>query len=187
MTQDALFEGVVTRFHSNLQGFFRKRVANEAVADDLLQEVWIKVAKKLSVLPAVERTDAWLYQIARNVLTDFYRRQKETAELPDELPAEPDETSVQTLREELNSYIQEVVDSLDEPGRTALRMTLYDGLSQVELARHLGLSVSAAKSRVQRARAEVRERMEQCCAWEFDVYGNATACEPRRKKACRQC
>jgi RNA polymerase sigma-70 factor (ECF subfamily) len=187
MTQDRLFESVVAQFRQSLHGFFRKRVRNDALADDLLQEVWIKVAKKLSVLPDVERIDAWLYKIARNVLADFYRRQKETAELPPDLPAAPDEASVESLRDELNKYIGEVVDSLEEPGRTALRLTLYEEVPQVELARRLGLSVSAAKSRVQRARAEVRRRMEQCCAWEFDAYGNATACEPRKSEACKQC
>ena len=91
------------------------------------------------------------------------------------------------LKEQLNEYIRDVVESLEEPYREALKATLYDGISQVELAERLGLSVSAAKSRVQRARAEVRKKMEACCAWEFDAYVNATECEPKKKDACKQC
>ena len=184
---NANLERVVTQFRRQLHDFLRRRVNSEAVADDLLQEVWLKVSKNLSDLPSVREMDSWLYRIARNVLTDFYRRQRATTDLPDDLPAEADDGAVTRLKEQLNGYIRDVVESLDEPYREALKATLYDEISQVELAERLGLSVSAAKSRVQRARAEVRKKMEACCAWEFDAYGNATECEPKKKDACKQC
>ncbi len=187
MTPDVQFEDVVKRFRSNLHAFLRRRVPNETIADDLLQEVWVKVARNLGELPAVKRTDAWLYQIARNVLIDFYRRQRATTAIPDDLPAEPDDATVGMLQGQLSGYVHDVVESLSEPYREALRLTLYEDISQVDLAKRLGLSVSAAKSRVQRARAEVRRQMEKCCDWGFDSYGNVTSCEPRRKDSCKQC
>jgi RNA polymerase sigma-70 factor, ECF subfamily len=187
MSDTGSLEQVVTQFRRQLRDFLRRRVSGEAEADDLLQEVWLKVSKNLSNLPSIREMDSWLYRIARNVLTDFYRRRRTTTDLPDDLPAEPDGGSVTMLKEQLNEYIRDVVESLEEPYREALKATLYDGISQVELAERLGLSVSAAKSRVQRARAEVRKKMEACCAWEFDAYGNATECEPKKKDACKQC
>ena len=187
MIENADLEQVVIQFRRQLRAFLRRRVSSEAVADDLLQDVWLKVAKSLSNLPSVREMDSWLYRIARNVLTDFYRRERTTIDIPDDLPAEPDDSTVSNLKEQLNGYIRDVVESLEEPYREALKLTLYDGISQVELAERLGLSVSAAKSRVQRARAEVRKRMEACCAWEFDAYGNPTECEPRKRDACKQC
>jgi RNA polymerase sigma-70 factor (ECF subfamily) len=63
--------------------------------------------------------------------------------------------------------------------RDAIIATDYDGLSQVELAQRLGLSVSAAKSRVQRARAMVRTQIERCCHFEVDHYGTVVDCTPR--------
>jgi RNA polymerase sigma-70 factor (ECF subfamily) len=63
--------------------------------------------------------------------------------------------------------------------REALELTEYDGLSQVELARRLGLSVSAAKSRVQRARALVRATVDRCCHFEVDRYGTVLGYTPR--------
>jgi RNA polymerase sigma-70 factor (ECF subfamily) len=187
MTENADLEQVVTQFRRQLRDFLRRRVSSEAVADDLLQEVWLKVSKSLSELPSVREMDSWLYRIARNVLIDFYRRHRTSTDLPEDLPAEPDDSSVTQLREQLNDYIRDVVESLGEPYREALKATVYEEISQVELAERLGLSVSAAKSRVQRARAEVRKKMEACCAWEFDAYGNATECEPKKKDACKQC
>jgi RNA polymerase sigma-70 factor (ECF subfamily) len=63
--------------------------------------------------------------------------------------------------------------------RDAIIATEYDGLSQVELAQRLGLSVSAAKSRVQRARAMVRETIERCCHFDVDHYGTVVDYTPR--------
>ena len=97
MIDSANLEQVVTQFRRQLRDFLRRRVSSEAVADDFLQEVWLKVSKNLSDLPSVREMDSWLYRIARNVLTDFYRRQRTTTELPDDLPAEPDDGTVTGL------------------------------------------------------------------------------------------
>ncbi len=78
------------------------------------------------------------------------------------------------------------VERLPEIYREALRLTEFEGVSQVELARRLGLSVSAAKSRVQRARAMVRAEMERCCRWETDRYGTAVDAQPRRADCCAE-
>jgi RNA polymerase sigma-70 factor (ECF subfamily) len=78
---------VVAQFRWSLRGFIRKRVQNDVVADDLTQDVWVRIARKLGELREVEKLESWIYQIARNVLTDFYRRQRETSELPDDLAA----------------------------------------------------------------------------------------------------
>lgn len=177
---------VVSQFRSSLRGFIRKRVPNDAVADDLTQEVWVRIAKKLGELRDTGKLEAWIYQIARNVVTDFYRRQRETTELPADLPAPPDETVVEELRQNLYDYVKGVVDSLPEPHREALVLTMYEGLSQQEVAERLGISPTAAKSRVQRARAEVRKAMERCCKWKFDRLGNIIDYESRTRK-CREC
>ncbi len=176
---------IVTQFRSALRGFIRQRVPNDAVADVLTQEVWVRIARKLGGLRDAQKLEAWVYQIARNVVTDFYRRRRETTELPAELPAPPDETVVEELRQNLYDYVKGVVESLPEPHREALVLTMYQGLSQQELAERLGLSLTAAKSRVQRARAEVRKTMERCCRWKFDRLGNIIDYESRR--GCEAC
>jgi RNA polymerase sigma-70 factor (ECF subfamily) len=176
--------GVITRFRSALYGFIRKRVPNDAVADDLTQEVWLRITKKLGDLRDTRKLEGWLYRIARNVVTDFYRRQRETVALPVDLPDRPDESAIEELRQKLHEYVKDVVHSLPEPHRAALVLTMYEGLSQQELASRLGLSLTAAKSRVQRARTEVRKIMEGCCRWKFDRFGNIIDWEPRRTCGC---
>ena len=115
--------------------------------------------------------------------------QRETVEWQDETHGGTDDETPVTreeseLRESLNEYVRGVVEGLPEPHRTALVLTEYEGLSQVELAARLGLTISAAKSRVQRARAEVRHIVEACCRITTDAYGGVTECEERSEKSC---
>jgi len=90
----------------------------------------------------------------------------------------------QRLRDELTDYVRDVVKTLPPLYREAILLTEYEGMTQVELARHLGLGLSAAKSRVQRARALVRERVEKCCHVEFDAYGTLVECRRRSPANC---
>jgi RNA polymerase sigma-70 factor (ECF subfamily) len=153
-----------------LASFIRSRVGNDDDADDILQEVFIRIHRHLCCQPDWERPDAWFYQIARNLIIDYYRSRKEWAEVPESFPSEPD------LPEEdpeavLALSLSEMVNELPEPYRQALILTEYQGLSQKELAESQGISLSGAKSRVQRAREKLREMLLNCCHFEFDRRG----------------
>ena len=133
-----------------------------------------------------------MFQIARNAMTDHFRAAK-TSELFDEethAPApesdvhEPLALEDDKLRRAVATYVRAAVENLPEPYRSALLLTEFEGASQVDLARRIGLSVSAAKSRVQRARAILREEMERCCRWETDGYGTVVDLRPKSADCC---
>ena len=164
-----------------LRTFIRSRVSNDADADDILQEVFLRVHRHLCCSPDWERPEAWFYQIARNLIIDYYR-QHPWNELPDDLPL-PDENGSPAV--ELDSETQlalslrETLDALPEPYRQALILTEYEGLNQKELAEKLGLSLSGAKSRVQRARQKLRDLLLECCHFELDRRGRVMDYYPR--------
>lgn len=160
-------------YANRLRTFIRSRVANGDDAEDLLQEVFLRVHRHLCCSPDWQRPEAWFYQIARNLIIDYYRQRKEWIEIPEELPDDGQEDTVweDDPETELALSLKEIVNRLPEPYRQALTLTEYDGLSQVELAEHLGLSLSGAKSRVQRARQKVRDLLLACCHVEFDRRG----------------
>lgn len=179
------------RLRDAVRGFLGARVRDAALADDLTQETLLRVEKRLDTLRSSERFESWVFQIARNVVIDHFRKARET-EAFDETAhghllthVEPDPTPEESsLREQLRGYVRSVVDRLPAPYRDALRMIEFEGVTQVELARRLGLSVSAAKSRVQRGRAMLRREMERCCHWETDRYGQVLGVEPRGTCHC---
>ncbi|MEX2044394.1 MAG: sigma-70 family RNA polymerase sigma factor, partial [Opitutus sp.] len=83
------FDGAVLEFSTKLRGFIRRRVRDDATADDLTQETLLKVYRSHDSLRDGQRLEAWLYRIARTTLIDYYRRAKPTEELPAGLSAEP--------------------------------------------------------------------------------------------------
>ena len=85
------------------------------------------------------------------------------------------------------SAFRRMIHDLPDPYREAVRLTEIEGLTQAELARRLGISLSGAKSRVQRGRAQLKEQLIECCRFEFDRRGAVIDCEPRRTTPCPEC
>jgi RNA polymerase sigma-70 factor, ECF subfamily len=171
-------------FHEPLEKFIARRVANPHDAEDLLQEVFVKISLKLDTLMDQEKIHAWIYQIARNVIIDYYRSGKTFAELPEDL-AEGEDGVLGPSAEgegqagaggnanaEMAGCLTTMVQQLPEKYREAILLTEFENLTQKALAERLGLSVSGAKSRVQRARKLLKDMMLDCCRLEFDRCGN---------------
>ncbi|HVO40356.1 MAG TPA: RNA polymerase sigma factor SigZ [Spirochaetia bacterium] len=158
------------QYSRRLGAFIRGRVADEAEAEDILQEVFLRIHRHLCCVASWDKPGGWVFQIARNLIVDHYRGRRETVEVPEDLPAESPERE-EDPRDELALSLRQMVDALPEQDREALVLTEYEGLSQVELARKLGISLSGAKSRVQRARARLRDVLLRCCHFELDRRG----------------
>lgn len=193
-TQESAVDGAIDpmpRLRQALRAFIGSKVRNAALADDLTQETLLRVETRLESLRSRERLESWVFQIARNTIADHFRKAQDTEAFDeathgplltggDDGPTAEDEA----LCGELRNYVRSVVERLPPAYRDAIQAIEFEGLSQVELARRLGLSVSAAKSRIQRGRAMLRKEMERCCHWETDRYGTVLAIEPRGDCTC---
>lgn len=168
-----------------LHGFILKRVESAAVAEDLLQEVFVRVHARIGSLKDEDSLNAWLYQIARNAIIDHYRSEKRSAELTESL-VETDEAE-RSEQQALAECVLPFVKQLPEPYREAIMLTEIEGMSQIDLAKKLGLSPSGAKSRVQRGRAKIKEMLLDCCEFEFDSHGTVIAYERRQADCCEGC
>jgi RNA polymerase sigma-70 factor (ECF subfamily) len=166
--------------HEPLRAFLRKRVRETEVAEDLLQDVFLRFHTHAGTLRDEEKLESWIYQIARHRLIDYYRQRRPVvpldASIQDTLLAEMPEDDVQA---ELAPSVAAMVNALPEPYREALYLTEYQGLSQRELAERLGISLSGAKSRVQRAREKLKQLLLDCCHFEFDRLGRIIDYQPR--------
>lgn len=159
------------QYSRRLKSFIRSRVADDAEAEDILQEVFIRVHRNLCCLKDWNKPEGWIYQIARNLIIDHYRQRRPVAELPEDLADEPD-LPEDDPEAELALSLKEMIADLPEPYRQALLLTEYEGLSQKELADRQGLSLSGAKSRVQRARDRLRDMLLDCCHFVLDRRGS---------------
>ena len=177
-------EQVWEAFHVPLYQFIRKRVDDEAVAEDLLQDVFLKVHQHIGALKEVKKLESWIYQITRNIIIDYYRGKMPatTLEEPEVLQL-PEVLSDDDIVTELLPSVRAMVRSLPEQDRQALILTEYQGLTQKELGERLGLSFSGAKSRVQRAREKLKQQLLECCHFELDRRGHVIDYQPR----CHSC
>jgi RNA polymerase sigma-70 factor, ECF subfamily len=178
-------ETIWAEFAAKLGRFIRARVADAATAEDILQDVFVKIQGRLDQLADPAKLESWLYLITRNAIIDYYRLRKKTTEVQESLAAEAPEGGRDM--DELKAAFRRMIYSLPDPYRDAVVLTEIEGLTQKQLAQRLGLSLSGAKSRVQRGREQLKQMLLECCHLEFDRRGGIIDCRPRTKDACRDC
>jgi len=182
-------EHIWKEFSARLKSYIAGRVNDDMLAEDLLQEVFLKIHKNLENLKDAGKLQSWIYQITRNTITDHYRQRRIHHELSEDLPDAGEEASSESAEQRLARSLKGMVKLLPSPYREALWLTDYRGMTQVELAKKSGISVSGAKSRVQRARAMLKDLFFQCCHFEFDRRGTVIDYHPISCCCCaeRQC
>ena len=180
-----LSEKVWQEYHTRLKTFIRGRVADDSVSDDILQDVFLKMHNGLPSLMNATKLQSWLYQIARNAITDYYRMQKPAVDLPDWLSTTKTEAS-EIARQELAQCLQPMIEQLPDIYRDAVVLSELKGMKQKEVSELQGTSLSGTKSRVQRGRALLREMLEDCCRLEFDHKGRLSDFE-RKNEKCGIC
>ncbi len=174
-------------FGQNLHTYLRKRVDCTADADNLLQDIFLKIHLNKDNLRHSEGLANWVWRLTQNTLTDYYRSKKrtlvyahdeETAHTPAPVPVQEQE-----FTQMLALCIRPFLDLLPPHQREAIELADFDRVSQKELAEKWGIGYSGAKSRVQRARLELEEQFRACCRIEHDAFGNIIDFEPH----CGKC
>ena len=161
-------EQVWQDFRSQVRRFLLQRVRDEALADDLLQETFIRIHRGLGSVRDPSRIMPWLSSVARNVVTDHYRKESHTGKELEPVP-EADSETAENYNQELGQWLTGVVRTLPDKYRRAFELAEIEGRKQREVAAELGLSLSGAKSRIQRARAMLRKSLLDCCEVEFET------------------
>ena len=172
-------EAVWHAFREPLRNYIVRRVSNVSDADDVLQEVFLKVHRHLPALENEERLAPWLYRVARNTLIDRYRRAEDHDALEESNRLPMVETQEADAEQKIAGCLREMINDLPPAYRDALVLSELEGLPQRVVAERLGLSLSGAKSRVQRGRRLLRDALLSCCHFEFDQRGKIMEYVPR--------
>ncbi len=173
-------ESIWKEFHSKLKQFIVMRESNPDDAEDILQEVFIRIYKNINSLKDEQKLTSWIFQITRNVIIDYYRSKKDSKEFDEEIISTniDEEDSIIKLSVGLNDFVEHLPPVYKE----AITLTEFEGMKQRELAEKLGISLTGAKSRVQRARQRLKEMLLDCCNFEFDSTGKM--CDFSKKMNC---
>ena len=141
---NATLEHIWHEFAEKLGQFIRSRVSDPATAEDILQDVFVKIQQRLGQLQDPAKLQSWIYLIARNAVIDHYRTRKETVEVPETLATDHEPESGEI--EELKASFRRMIYSLPEPYRDALVLAELEGLTRKEVAERLGISISGSFS-----------------------------------------
>src|ERR1700687_5633619 len=173
--QDQRLSEAIDREHGRLRNFIRRRVADEADAEDILQDVFYELIEAYRLMKPIEQVGAWLYRVARNRIVDRFRKKKpaplSAARDPDaeegdslsleELLPSPDAGPEATYaRSILLEELEAAIDELPEEQREVFLAHEFEGISFKEISAETGLSVNTLLSRKHYAVLYLRRRLQ---------------------------
>ena len=172
-------------FEDRLKSFVLSRISNEMAAEDILQEVFIKIHSNIDTLKDDSKIQSWIFQITRNSMNDYFRSfKKANQHLP--IPEEVEEDNSSELMADTLTDMVKMMEELPAEDCEALCLTELGGMSQKDYAKKTGISYSGAKSRVQRAKIKLKDLLMKCCHYQFDKYGTVIGIYPAGCCCCTE-
>jgi RNA polymerase sigma-70 factor (ECF subfamily) len=201
MTKDGLdFDSIYNEFHSRISRYL-ERMVGKGQAEDLTQEVFMKINKGLEGFEGKSSLSTWIYRLATNAALDKLHsrpfrennQKKSLNNIDDESGAEGKDILTQekelsaereAIRNEMNECIREFVDKLPENYRTVIMLSELKDLKNHEIAEILDISLDAVKIRLHRARVRLKEEFEAGCNFYYNE-DNELACD-RKSQECEE-
>ena len=174
-----MIENIWNTFHAQLLGFITSKVGDKDQAEDILQDVFIKVIKNIHGLSDAQKLQPWLYQICRHSIIDYYRTQATTPQASEQ--ADLDALIANQAHHEqgaqLSRCLRTLISDLPENVSALLLDSELEQIKQKDMAQKHQLSLAATKSRILRGRALLKKKLMACCEFEFNEHGPQADCQ----------
>jgi RNA polymerase sigma factor (sigma-70 family) len=171
--QDIQISEIVEKERSRLRNFIRRRVPDPADAEDIVQEVFYELVEANRLLMPIEHVTGWLFRVARNRITDLFRKKKpelfsdeavedengELLQIEDLLPSPDAGPEAEYVRNVLLEELEFALDELPEEQREVFIAHELEGRSFKELAAETGVSINTLLSRKRYAVLHLRRRL----------------------------
>lgn len=183
VSEEIKFQQVYDEYQERIFRYLTRMVGPDE-AEDLMQEVFVKIGRALETFRGESGLSTWIYRIATNAALDKLRRplhRLSGKKLPDmEIIAETiedeniwtgelaDSTEQRVIRQEMNDCIREIISTLPEAYRTVIVLGELEGLNDSQIADILGLTLQATKIRLHRARARLKKELTMACTFYRD-------------------
>jgi len=156
-----------------LLSFIKKRIKNPEDAEDMLQEVYIKVHGNLSSLRDEDKMVSWIYQITRNTINTCYKRcyRIDSVEYEDTCRGMTSEEE-DNLNSEVVVSMKRFIEKLPEDYREVIKLHEFEGLTHREIGERLGISENTSKSKLKRGKERLKKLLDNCCTFQIDRFGN---------------
>ncbi len=151
-----------------LNAYLLAKFKNKELADNVSQEIVLKIHKSCCSGKEINNLNSWLFQIAHNAGVDYLKKDSSAEEIKEFVTEENPKNAWLDLIEILEPLVEFLPPEVSVP----LKLADIEGKPQKEIAEELGLSLTATKSRIQRARKKLKEEILTCCELEFNNNGD---------------
>jgi RNA polymerase sigma-70 factor, ECF subfamily len=169
-------------YSDDVKRFIVSKVHETTIADDILQDTFIKVHTKLHTLNDLTKLKSWIFTIVRNSIMDHFKKANKTFEFAD---FESETTVLENVHTE-QDCLQGILQSLPKKYRNPLFLSDIKGLKQAEVANQLNQNLPTTKSQIQRARKLIAKGFMDCCGFVLNEQGNLVG-EIQEKEDCKIC
>lgn len=165
------FSDLYERFREPLFRFIRYKVSDLHIAEEILNDVFVKAYNSIDGLKEKSSLKSWLYAIASNQIIDYYRKkQPVTVELENEKLIEDEKTD--SIYAEFDCCLNDFLSQLPKSNAQALKAVYFDEMTQQEYADRNSLNLSTVKSHISRGKRSLKHFFDQCCSFEKNTHNN---------------
>lgn len=180
------WEELWNEFHLQLFNYINRAALNQHDAQDILQEVFLKIFNSIEQLENPQAIKSWIYKITRNTLIDFYKKKKELSVSPETFAVlKAEQHDVDNMNDDIARCIKNMLTELPDKYQRVYYLHENKSMKHADIAKMLGISVSASKVRLKRSKDMFRDKLLQCCDFYVDKYGNVLDYYPKSK--CDYC
>jgi RNA polymerase sigma-70 factor, ECF subfamily len=163
------------KHESELRNYLREHVGNNYLAEDLLQETFVKALANNQQFCRLDNPRVWLFRVAKNALIDFRRTDKEHAGIENDIPELNDEVAPVV---NLSKCLPQAIKKLSSDDQEIIQYCDLDSLNQNDYAQKKAISLASAKSRIQRARKRLKFELDIACKIVLDEQGKVCCFDP---------
>jgi RNA polymerase sigma-70 factor (ECF subfamily) len=166
--QNAYLENAWKEYNKKLLYFIRSHVRSPEDAEDILADVYLKLAQQVDTSRKPEKLTSWLFSVTRNTIITFYRKKKPVEPTTDYLLIDIPDPQVLTA---LSDCVLPIIEEIPELYRLPILLSEVHGKKQKAVAKELRLSLPAVKSRILRGRKKLGDMMSMRCRFQRDENG----------------
>lgn len=183
------FDELWNKFNKKLLNFINSKVNNIHDAEDILQDVFIKIFNKIDQLESKVSTKAWIFTITRNTIIDFYKKRKDFIVSPNSLNIVVEELEdINEMNDDISKCISNMIYNLPDKYNQVYNMHEKQGMKHKDISKTLDISISASKVRLKRVKDKIKESLLGCCDFKVDEYGNILKYDKKDiSKICNDC
>ena len=176
--------GIYKQFHSELFGYVKSKVRSREDAEDILQNVFVKISSSIDKLDEDVKIKNWIFTVTRNTIIDYYRlnTNRKKLAMSDELNEDIAEVVELDQTKGLDQCMGSMIGLLPDEYRDIIVESEIKGIKQKDLAEKYGIAYPSMRSKVQRGRERLKQLFYNCCHIETDKLGNVM--EAQGKSDC---